>query len=59
MKKFLEGILVSGLSAAAIGAATAVMQNEGSINLKQIGSVAAAGAVIGLLSWIKKSPREK
>ena len=59
MKKYIEGILVSGLSAAATGAATAVMQSEGNINLKQIGSVALMGAIIGLCSWIKKSPREK
>jgi len=52
----VTGFSTSGLSALGIAGADAVGLQVAQLDIKQLGILAATGAVVGLLAYLKQSP---
>lgn len=52
----VTGASSSGLSALGVSAADAAGMNVGTLNLKQLGVMALAGGIVGMLAYLKQSP---
>ena len=60
-KLFTKNVAVTGVTSAAIGGAidgVAQSLDNGQFNGKQISTVAATAAIIGVLNYLRKSPDE-
>ena len=56
-KKFLNGAATAAISGATAAAGQSLMGDT--VNLKQTGTAAGLGALVGLVNWLRQPPASK